>query len=331
MIVSKNNMSSTKVTVVNLDTGKTEWETDKLKGATIGIFPVYEKDLVLLFTSKSSTAAKDKPDMYAFQLSTGKPLWEGEFAASVDLHFTENKKRFIQHYDLSGHMPPVSEGDAIYFTFAGLHKYDLNTGKLLWGVPYDVTEGKLKRANAQAVIDGDLIYTSAKRQLRAIDKNTGTAKWTSADYGAGVAEMKVDDSVIYGRMGGEFFDDKERQWVLKKPLGVAAIDKSNGQMIWKYDGASDGITNLAFVDDGKIILIADGKNIIGLDTSAQGKVKEAYKLKVEFKQHISGAQKTMKAARFGFGGLKGGLKGMQQDKKSEDHPVAIYSVEKGYT
>src|SRR2546421_13052186 len=36
LIVSKNNMSSTKVTVVNLDTGKTEWETDKLKGATIG-------------------------------------------------------------------------------------------------------------------------------------------------------------------------------------------------------------------------------------------------------------------------------------------------------
>jgi len=248
----------------------------------------------------------------------------------VDLHFSENKKRFIQHYDLSGHMPPFSEGDAVYFTYAGLHKYDLNTGKLLWAVPYDVTEGKLKRANAQAVIDGELIYTSAKGQLRAIDKNTGTVKWTSSDYGAGIAEMKLRDNVIFGRMGGEFFDDKERQWMLKKPLGVVAVDKSSGQMIWKYDGASDGITNLVFVDEGKTLLIADGKNIIGLDTSAQGKVKEAYKLKVEFKQHTGGAQKAMKVARFGLGGLKGGLKGMQQDKKSEDHPVAIYHAEKGY-
>jgi outer membrane protein assembly factor BamB len=192
-----------------------------------------------------------------------------------------------------------------------------------------VTEGKLKRANAQAVIDGDLIYTSAKGQLRAVD-NTGAVKWTSQDYGAGIAEMKVQGGTIFGRMGGEFFDDKERTWVLKKPLGVVAVDKSNGQMQWKYDGASDGITNLTFVDDNKTILLADGKNIIGLDTSAQGKVKEAYKLKVEFKQHTGKTQKAMKVARFGMGGLKGGLKGMKEDKKSEDHPVAIYHAEKGY-
>src|SRR5207249_4002674 len=153
-----------------------------LKGATVGIYPIYEKDMVLIFASKASTAAKDKPDMYAFQLSTGKELWSGDFAASVDLHFAENKKRFIQKYDLSGHMPPIAEGDAVYFTFAGLHKYDINSGKLLWALPYDVTEGKLKRGNAQAVIDGDLIYTSAKGQLRAVDKSTGAVKWTSQDY-----------------------------------------------------------------------------------------------------------------------------------------------------
>jgi hypothetical protein len=197
-------------------------------------------------------------------------------------------------------------------------------------VPYDVTEGKLKRANAQAIIDGDLIYTSAKGQLRAIDKNSGAVKWTSSDYGAAIAEMRGQGGVIFGRMGGEFFDDKERQWMLKKPLGVVAIDKSSGQMLWKYDGADDGITNMALVDDGKTILIADAKNVIGLDTSAQGKVKEAYKLKVEFKQHTGGAQKAMKAARFGLGGLKGGMKGMEQDKKNADHPISIYAAEKGY-
>ncbi len=330
LVVSKNNFTSTKVTVVNLETGKTEWETEKIKGATIGVFPVYEKDMLLLFTSHATTEAKTKPAMYAFQLSTGQPLWEGEFAEKVDLHFTENKSRFIQHYDLSGHMDPVTEGDAIYFTYAGLHKYDLKTGAMVWAVPYDVTEGKLKRANAQAAIDGDVIYTSAKGQLRAVDKANGAVKWTSPDYGAAVAEMAAKNDVIYGRMGGEFFDDKDRQWKLKKPLGVVAVDKSNGQMIWKYDGADDGITNMVFVDDGKTLVIADAKNIIGLDTGAAGKVSEAYKLKVEFNQHSSGGKKAMKVARFGFGGLKGGMKGMQQDKKNEDRPVAIYHAEKGY-
>jgi len=286
--------------------------------------------MLLLFTSHASTDAKSKPDMYAFQLSSGKALWEGEFAEKIDLHFVGTKKSFIQHYDLGGHMDPVHDDEAIYFTFAGLHKYDLNTGAMVWGVPYDVTEGKLKKANAQALLDGDVVYTSAKGQLRAVDRKTGAVKWTSPDYGAAVAEMLAHGSVIYGRMGGEFFDDKDREWKLKTPLGVVAVDKSNGQMLWKYDGADDGITNMVLVDEGKTLLIADAKNVIGLDTAAQGKVKETYKLKVEFKQFSSGGQKAMKVARFGLGGLKGGMKGLKDDKKAEDHPVAIYHAEKGY-
>ncbi len=330
LIVSKNSAGSTKISVVNVQSGQNEWATDKIKGATIGIFPIYAKDMVLIFTSRSSGEARTKPGMYAFRLSSGEALWDAEFADRVDLHMAEKHGRFIQHYDLSGHMDPVTEGDAIYFTYAGVHKYDLTSGKLLWGVPFDVTEGKLKRANAQALINGDIVYSSSKGQLRAIDKNSGEVKWTSADYGAGIAEMVIKGNVTYGRMGGEFFDDKDRQWKLKTPLGVAAISTVNGQMIWKYDDAHDGITNMVFVDNDKTILISDGKNVIGLDTTAEGKVKEAYKLKIEFKQFTSAAQKAMKVGRFALGGVGGGLKGLSQDKKNEDRPVAIYHAEKGF-
>jgi outer membrane protein assembly factor BamB len=330
LVVSKNNFGSTKVSVLDIQTGKTEWETDKIKGATIGIFPVYEKDMVIIFTSHASGEAKTKPTMYAFTLSTGQALWETEFADKVDLHMAEAHGRFIQHFDLSGHMEPVIEGDAIYFTYAGAHRYDLNTGKLVWAVPYDVTEGKLKRANARAVIGGDILYTSAKGQLRALDKNSGAVKWLSPDYGAAIAELAVRGNVIYGRMGGEFFDDKDRQWKLKNPLGVVAVSANSGQMVWKYDGARDAITNMAFVDGGKTILIADAKNVIGLDTTLEGKVKEAYKFEVEFKQFTSAAQKINKVARFGLGGIQGGMKGMQNDKKNQDRPITIYQAEKGF-
>ena len=77
---------------------------------------------------------------------------------------------------------------------------------------YDVTEGAIKRGNAQAIIFGETIYTSAKGQIRAIDAATGTVKWTSKDFGNAVAEMIVSDGALYCRLGGTFYDSGKRTW-----------------------------------------------------------------------------------------------------------------------
>ena len=124
----------------------------------------------------------------------------------------------------------------------------------------------LKRANAQPIIDGDVIYTSARRKLKAIDKHTGQLKWESEKKFKGVvAEMAAVGDVIYGRMGGNFFDTLKQQWALKKPLGVVAVDKHTGELIWKYDKARNGITNMVIREDLSTILIADARHLIGLD------------------------------------------------------------------
>ena len=91
------------------------------------------------------------------------------------------------------------------------------------GTKYDVTEGYLKRGNAQAIMDGDVVYTSAKGVIRAIDRNTGAIKWTSSDFGAAVAQMDMDGNLIFGRMGGAFYENNSKNWILKKPLGVVAV------------------------------------------------------------------------------------------------------------
>ncbi|HEY0083372.1 MAG TPA: PQQ-binding-like beta-propeller repeat protein [Pyrinomonadaceae bacterium] len=329
LLVSDNSGSiqkKTKLSALDVLTGQTVWETEQLKGSAVQVSPVYDKDMVLLLTVASNSATKDKPDITALKLSTGALIWQSELTDSVDLYGMERGSKYFPKFDLSGAQPPVFDGDSVYFTYAGLHRYNLSDGKLVWGLKYDVTEGKIKLGNAQAVIEGDTIYTSAKGQVRAVDKNTGAVKWTSKDFGGAVAEMHLRAGVLYGRLGGTFYDFGKREYVVKKPLGVVALDPRAGTANWFYDKADDSITNLAFLPDLNQILIADSKNLIALDTNSTGKVKEAYKVKLEFKFNLGAAATVAKVAKFGFGGLSAlGSKGAD----TTDEPVSISRRENG--
>lgn len=327
LLVSKNNFGgSTRLWAIDVQTGKTLWETEKLKGATIGVFAHPLEDRVLLLTSASQGQGKTNPDLIYFNLADGNVLWEMKFPEKVDLHQAEQRSRWSAHFDLSGHQPPVFDGDSIYFTYAGLHRVEAATGKVLWGLPYDVTEGRLKRGNSQAVIDGDTIYSSAKGQLRAVDKQTGKQKWISADFGAAVAEVDIKGDMLYGRMGGTFFDDKKQDWDLKKPLGVVALDRNSGQVKWKFDKMSDAITNLLLTPSGNTIVVADKDELVGLNVTNGA---EQFREKVDFKNKSTGGEKAMKVARFGMGGLRSGLKGLSDDKKGDDVPVNIALMPNG--
>lgn len=329
LLVSQNSgriQGKTKLAALDALTGQTIWETEKLKGATVQVSPVYDKDMVLLLTTESASKAKDKLDITALKLSTGETIWESEFTSNVDLYGMERGSKYFPKFDLSGAQPPVFDGDSVYFTYAGLHRYNLSDGKLVWKVDYDVTEGKIKQGNAQAVIDGDTVYTSAKGQVRAIDKTNGALRWTSKDFGGAVAEMQLRAGVLYGRLGGTFYDFGKREYVVKKPLGVVALDPRAGTANWFYDKADDSITNMAFLPELNQILIADSKNLIALDTTATGKVKEAYKVKLEFKFNLGAAATVAKVAKFGFGGLSAlGSKGGD----TTDEPISISRRENG--
>src|SRR5690606_33503875 len=136
----------------------------------------------------------------------------------------------------------------------------------------------------QAIVDGDVIYTSAQGIIRAIDKNSGTVRWSTKDMGkGGIAEMQLFGDVIYGRMGGQFFSAKKGEWQKKSPIGVVALNKTDGSTKWIYKDAKNSITNMIVLPRDNVLLIADEKNLIGLDLSSSGKVKEAYKIPLKFK------------------------------------------------
>ncbi len=331
LLVSENSgwgQPKTKLTALNLIDGTTLWESEKIKGATVNVLPVYPKNMVIVTTVQNASANKDKPDIIAFDMVDGSVLWESELPDKVDLHAVENAGKYFVKFDLSGHQAPFADEDSLYYTCAGLHRFDLKTGKLLWGVPYDVTEGKIKQGNAQAVVDGELVYTSAKGQLRAIDKNTGTVKWTSKDFGGAVAELVVRGNVIYGRLGGNFYDWSKREWQLKKPLGVVTVNKQSGSAIAMYDKMKESVTNMAIIDDQKSLLIADADNLIGLTIDDAGSLRESFKVKLEFKKKIGAMDVAGTALKIGFGGIGALAKKKGQDD-GDDHPVAISLRENG--
>ncbi|MBS1793734.1 MAG: PQQ-like beta-propeller repeat protein [Acidobacteria bacterium] len=321
-------------------TGATVWQTDKMLGYTVEVAPVYQKDMIVFLTIRDNRMNKDKPDVFALKMSTGELLWQTEYPEKVDLYGVEKKKRggagamFLgsgggasDRFDLSGENPPIFDGDSMYMTYAGLHRYNLADGKLVWKTVYDVTDGSLKNTNGQAIVDGDVIYTSAQGIIRAIDKATGAVRWTTKDFGkGGIAEMQLFGDTLYGRMGGQFFSGKKGEWQKKTPIGVVALDKKTGATDWIYDGAKNSITNMMILPESNSLLIGDEKNLIGLDLASRGKVKEAYKIPLKFKFKVGAAATAGKVAAVAFGGV-GGL--FKKGADTTDNPVSIVRQENG--
>ncbi len=330
----------TKLTAIDSLTGATVWQTEKMIGFTVNVSPVFDKDMLIFLTIRDNRQNKDKPDIFALKMSTGELLWQTEYPEKVDLYGVEKKKNggakamFLgsgggrsDRFNLDGENPPIFDGDSMYMTYAGLHRYNLADGKLVWKNVYDVTDGSLKNTNGQAIVDGDMIYTSANGIIRGIDKNSGAVKWTTKDFGkGGIAEMQLRDGVLYGRMGGQFFSAKKGEWLEKGPVGVVALNASNGNTNWLYKDADESITNMMILPDDNILLVADKKNLIGLDLSSTGKAKEAYKIKLKFKRSLGAADVGGKAAAIAFGGIGGAFK---KGAKRTDNPVSLVRQENG--
>ncbi len=342
LIADNSGTFSRKTKTYALDTlsGKTIWETEKMLGFTAQVLPNFSKDMIVFLTIRDNRMTKDKPDIFALKLSTGELLWQNEYTEKVDLYGKVKKGRGAvasalfgggstrsDRFDLNGENEPIFDGDSMYLTYAGLHRFSLTDGKLIWKTLYDVTDGSLTKTNGQAIIDGDTIYTSANSIIRAISKNDGSIKWQTKDYGkGGIAEMQLWGETIYGRMGGQFFSAKKGEYQKKTPIGVVAVNKTNGSENWIYKDAKESVTNMAIIQDQNILLIGDEKNLIGLDLSSQGKVKEAYKIPLKFKLKVGAGATAAKIAKIGFGGLKG-LTSKGPD--STDEPIALIKQENG--
>lgn len=310
--------NSSKLTALNTETGQNLWQTEKLKGHMIDIVGNRAGGYVVAFTSEVP-GTKTPVGYLALEIVSGKVVFEGAIKEKADLYANEKSGKFMPRFDLNGHAQPTFEDNAMYLAYAGLHKIDTTTGNVLWAAPFDVTEGNFKQTNASPLVEGGIVYSSAKGVVRAFDKTTGAMKWTSADFGAAIPEMQFRGGALLARMGGTYFDSGKREYQLKKPLGIVALDAASGKLNWRYDGAKESTTNMIYDQATGAVMIADARSLIGLKVDGGG--KEAFRVPLEFKAHSNGGKKAAKmAGKFALGGVRAMAK---KDNSDEDFPLAL--------
>jgi outer membrane protein assembly factor BamB len=307
----------TRLVALDITDGKTAWETEKLPGSIVDVFPAYEENAIVMVTVPYQ-GGKSEFDVTALDFATGKDLFQTHIDDKADLYVADSSGKFSLKFDMSGHAPAVIHEGVLYLSYAGIHALDAKTGKLLWKNTFDVTDKDFKKTNAAPVVHGDVVISSAKGILRGFDRKTGQLKWKTPDLGGGVAEMLVNGGVLFGRMGGTFMKQLTKEWELRKPLGVVAVNPETGAVLWKYDKARESITNMVLMPDGQTVLIADHKNLIGLSRDGQ----EVFRTEVNFKKGggLTAGKVAAGAVKVGLGGL-GALGG--NDKSAQDAPVAV--------
>ncbi len=323
--------TKTRIYAVNLTDGKDVWATEPEDGYAIGIFPVPAKNMAILFYSGWKQEDGSGVFMRAYDLTTGKKVWEEQFAKGnnpIVLHVVDDSGMFYAKADLSGHQDPVVQGDNMYVPFKGLTCIDLNTGKTKWEVPFKTAIPLYKKAYAPLVIDGDMVYASGYGSIYAIDKNTGTVQWTTDKISSGqIAEVTVADQMILARVGGFFYQPGGKNFVLDKPLQVVAYHKNTGEKLWELRQIELGITNLLYLPDSKTVVVVDGKGIIGLDATSTGKAVEKFRVALKFTRNIGASEVAsagVKAITGGIGGLlSAGVKMATSTKERMDIPVSL--------
>ncbi len=324
--------AKTKIRALDLGTGKEIWQTEPEMAYSIGMYPFHKHGIVVLFFTAYGTE-KDGNGVYmrAYDIKTGAVKWQSKYSNpnAFPTHIADNSG-FFTKMDLSGQQEPIVDENTLYIPFLGLDAFDIATGAKKWSAPFKTGHSKYKKSYAQPIIDGDTIYAAGEGIVYAVNKATGEIKWKSEHNFGFISQVLSTEKMIFARLGGNFADPAGKTFKLVDPLGVLAIDKTNGTTLWKYTGASGGITNMIYLPQEQSVMIADATRLIGLDVNETGRVKESFSVPIKFKRSINASEVTsvgVKALTGGVFGLAKGLVKTAVGKERLDVPIAL-SIDK---
>ncbi|HEY0428817.1 MAG TPA: PQQ-binding-like beta-propeller repeat protein [Pyrinomonadaceae bacterium] len=277
-----------RVEAVDLLSGETLWQSEKVKGDVMQLAVEPEQDLLALVLVKKAKGKigdefKRTPVVHVLRLSNGDELWKKDLESDIQMmpaNFTENAD---VAYTLDNYRPPLMLDGKLYLFYEGATSFDAKTGREGERERFKINEDGLALTEADPVFDEKNIYTSGRGKVRAVNRKTGKVDWEAKDLGV-TPEMAVVGNVLYVRTGGQFTRIKDGETDEKGPFGVSAIDTKNGKTLWRYKGADKGLTNFVFADAGKI-LVADKDDLIEIDARTGKKITE-FEHKVEKAQFI---------------------------------------------
>ncbi|HEX8161786.1 MAG TPA: PQQ-binding-like beta-propeller repeat protein [Pyrinomonadaceae bacterium] len=270
LLLSYEQKDRTRLEAADVLTGRTLWQTDKVKGAVLQSAVDADAGLLAAVFVRDARAAaregfKRKPAVHVFELATGRELWKYDLESEIELMPSEwrDDDRKVA-YTLHNYRAPAFLDGRLYLFYEGVTSLDAREGREgKLREKFKVNEDGLALTEADPLADDQFVYTSGRGRVRAVSRATGDTAWEAKDLGL-TPEMLMLGGVLYVRTGGEFARLKDGELAARGPYGVSAVDAATGKVLWRFKGADKGITNIA-VPDPATILVADRDDLIALD------------------------------------------------------------------
>ena len=278
MILISNDLGDkSRVEAVDLLTGATLWQSEKMKGDVSQLAVDPQADLIgLILIKKAWAEAGDdlerEPVIHMLRLSTGDEIWKRDLGSDVRLMPSRFGSEGKVPFTLDNYRPPLFLDGRLYLFYEGVSSYDAKTGKDGEREKFTVNEGGLALTEADPVIDEQFIFTSGKGRVRAINRTNFEEEWKAADLGT-TPEMMLAGEILYVRTGGQFTKIESGETQTKGPFGISALNRSTGKTIWRFKGADKGLTNFVFPDANRIV-VADRDELIVIDSKTGKKLAE---------------------------------------------------------
>ncbi len=275
ILFSRDLGSKSRLEAVDLLTGATLWQSEKVKGDVMQLAVDPESDLIAVVLvkdprGKSDDNFKRKPTVHVLRLSDGDELWKRDLDNSIEMMPSRFGETGDIDYTLDNYRAPLLLDGRLFLFYEGSTSYDARTGKEKEREKFKINEDGLALTEADPVFDDVHVYVSGKGKIRAVNRRTGKQDWEANDLGIS-SEMAIVNDILYVRTGGQFTQLKNGEPKEKGPFGVSAIDTRNGKTLWRYKGADKGLTNFVFADVNTI-LIADKDDLITLDARSGKRV-----------------------------------------------------------
>jgi len=260
--------SRTRIEAVDVLSGDTIWQSEKLRGAVMQMAVETENNLLAVVMARDAKGSlrdefKRKPVIHVLNLSSGEELWKHELGSEIEMMPTRWAENEDVEYSLDNYQPPMFADGRLYLFYEGVTSFDARAGGERTRDKYRVNEEGLALTEAAPIVDEAFIYTSGRGHVRAISRVSGKVEWEAKDLGV-TPELILAGGILYARTGGQFTHLKDGEIVERGPYGVAAIDATNGKVLWKYKGADKGITNLVLANRSNLV-IADHDEVITID------------------------------------------------------------------
>ena len=289
ILISRDLGSKSRLEAVDLVSGASIWQSDKVKGDVMQLAVDPESDLIAVVLVKDPKADagsefRRKPIVHVLKLSTGDELWKRELDGDIEMmpsRFGEGLGEIA--YTLDNYRAPMMIDGRLFLFYDGSTSYDAHTGKEKEREKFKINENGFALTEADPVFDDRQVYISGRGRIRAVDRKTGNVIWKADDLGIS-AEMAIVGQTLFVRTGGQFTRLKDGEIVSKGPYGVSAIDTTNGKTKWRYKGADKGLTNFVFAD-ANTILIADKDDLYTINAT-DGQRRDKFEHKIDNAQFV---------------------------------------------